>query len=148
MRFINLQRIAKNTALTLGVALVTISSLFAQNSNTGANTSARANTTATANSSMANTGTANTTTTPGRVETNSTLQPQATGTPRVEATSTPRPQVQTVVEKENGFPWGLLGLLGLAGLIPKKRSVEVTGVRETTRETRTTTDDRDNKPRS
>jgi hypothetical protein len=39
----------------------------------------------------------------------------------------------------------LLGLLGLAGLIPKKRSVEVAGVRDTTRETRTTSDNRDNK---
>jgi hypothetical protein len=39
----------------------------------------------------------------------------------------------------------LLGLLGLAGLIPRKRSVEVTGVRDTTRETRTTPDNRDNR---
>jgi hypothetical protein len=30
-----------------------------------------------------------------------------------------------VVEHDNDFDWGWLGLLGLAGLLPKKRQVEV-----------------------
>lgn len=28
-------------------------------------------------------------------------------------------------QEEEGFPWGLLGLLGLAGLIPRKRHTHV-----------------------
>jgi MYXO-CTERM domain-containing protein len=28
-------------------------------------------------------------------------------------------------EEDDGFPWGLLGLLGLAGLIPRKRHERV-----------------------
>ena len=28
---------------------------------------------------------------------------------------------------DNHFPWGLLGLIGLAGLIPRKRTVHVDG---------------------
>lgn len=35
------------------------------------------------------------------------------------------------VERENSFPWELLGLLGLAGLIPQKRQVEVHQARDT-----------------
>jgi MYXO-CTERM domain-containing protein len=27
-------------------------------------------------------------------------------------------------EDDNDFPWGLLGLLGLAGLIPRKRTTD------------------------
>lgn len=39
-----------------------------------------------------------------------------------------------VVERDNDFDWGwlgLLGLLGLAGLIPKRRKVEVQEFRDT-----------------
>ena len=28
-------------------------------------------------------------------------------------------------QEERGFPWGLLGLLGLAGLIPRKKAPDV-----------------------
>ncbi len=56
-------------------------------------------------------------------------------TVRTEATSTPRPQATSTtrtVESETSFPWGLLGLLGLAGLIPQKRkTVEVEEFRDT-----------------
>ena len=31
----------------------------------------------------------------------------------------------TQQDDDDGFPWGLLGLLGLAGLIPRKRHVHV-----------------------
>ena len=40
---------------------------------------------------------------------------QGTGTGTVD-TSYGNPQ-----EEDDGFPWGLLGLLGLAGLLPRKR---------------------------
>lgn len=136
MRFINIPGIARNITLILGLAFMSVLSIGAQNSNTGNSTNRTANSNTGGASSQAansNTATANT----PRVE--------STNTPRLQATSTPRTEVQTVVEKENGFPWGLLGLLGLAGLIPKKRAVEVTGVREATRETRTTSDNRDHK---
>ncbi len=156
MRFINLPAIARNSALILGLAVMSVLSINAQNSNTGSSSGQMANSTTSGSSSqMANNSTAGSssqmanTTTGGMSNrmANSTPFPAstATSTPRVETTTTPRTEVKTVVEKENGFPWGLLGLLGLAGLIPKKRSVEVTGVRETARETRTTSDNRDNK---
>ena len=50
-------------------------------------------------------------------------------TDRNENTTTTR-----VVERDNDFDWGwlgLLGLLGLAGLLPKKRQVEVQQFRDT-----------------
>lgn len=136
MRFKNIPGIARSGALILGFALMGVLSLDAQNTNTGNSTNRTANNNTGSTTSQAANGNAATANTP-RVE--------ATNTPLPQATNTPRTQVQTVVEKENGFPWGLLGLLGLAGLIPRKRSVEVTGVRDTTRETRTTSDNRDNK---
>jgi hypothetical protein len=145
MRFINLSKIAGNSALILGLVVATILSVHAQNSNTGNLTNRTLNSnTGSSSSQMANSNSVTTNTT--RVEATSTPRSEATATPRPQATSTPRTEVQTVVEKENNFPWGLLGLLGLAGLIPKKRSVEVTGVRETSHQTRTTPDNRDNKP--
>jgi len=126
MRFINLPGIARNSALILGLAVMTVLSVHAQNSNTGNSSSQMM----AHNSNMAAANTA-------RVE--------STATPWSTATSTPRTEVKTVVEDKFEFPWGLLGLLGLAGLIPKKRSVEVSGVHDETRETRTTSDNRDNK---
>jgi hypothetical protein len=136
MRFINIPGIARNSALILGLAFIGVLPINAQNSNTGNTTSQTANSNAgSASSQVANSNTA----------TANTPRVESTNTPRPQATSTPRTEVQTVVEKENGFPWGLLGLLGLLGLIPKKRSVEVTGVRDTTRETRTNPDNRNNK---
>ena len=144
MRFINLPKIAGNSALILGLVVATILSVHAQNSNTGNLTNRTLNSnTGSSSTQVVNSNSVTTNTT--RVEATSTPRSEATSTPRSEATSTPRTQVQTVVEKETNFPWGLLGLLGLAGLIPKKRSVEVTGVRDTTRETRTTSDNRDDK---
>lgn len=159
MRFINLPGIVKHVALLLALAIVPVLSADAQNSNTGNSSMANSNT-GSSSSQMANsntggsssqmsntnTGRANTTAPANTTVPANTTRVETTNTPRTEASTTPRTQVQTVVEKESSFPWGLLGLLGLAGLIPKKRSVEVTGVRETARETRTTTDDRDNKP--
>lgn len=50
-------------------------------------------------------------------------------------TSANRTETRTI-ERNNDFDWGwlgLLGLLGLAGLMANKRSVEVSGVRDTTR---------------
>ncbi|HEX8737192.1 MAG TPA: WGxxGxxG family protein [Pyrinomonadaceae bacterium] len=44
-----------------------------------------------------------------------------------------RTETTRVVERDNGFDWGwlgLLGLLGLAGLIPKRRKVEVQEFRD------------------
>lgn len=156
MRIINLTGIAKNSVIILGLAVVTVLSVNAQNSNTGGSSSqmANSNTSQMANSNtgmsnrMANTTTVTTSNTAAnttRVESANTTRTEVT--PRTEASVTPRTEVKTVVEKESSFPWGLLGLLGLAGLIPKKRSVEVTGVRETARETKTTTDNRDNNAR-
>ncbi|HEX8367068.1 MAG TPA: WGxxGxxG family protein [Pyrinomonadaceae bacterium] len=46
-----------------------------------------------------------------------------------------RTETTRVVERDNDFDWGwlgLLGLLGLAGLIPKRRKVEVQEFRDTT----------------
>jgi hypothetical protein len=61
---------------------------------------------------------------------NVTVRTEATSTPRPQATSTTR--TETTVERETSFPWGLLGLLGLAGLIPQKRkTVEVEEFRDT-----------------
>ncbi len=45
--------------------------------------------------------------------------------------NTNRTDTTRTVERESSFPWGLLGLLGLAGLIPKKRRVEVHQARDT-----------------
>ncbi len=46
--------------------------------------------------------------------------------------NTTRTETTRTVERENSFPWGLLGLLGLAGLIPQKRKkVEVHELRDT-----------------
>ncbi len=45
--------------------------------------------------------------------------------------NTNRTETTRTVERENSFPWGLLGLLGLAGLIPQKRQVEVHQARDT-----------------
>lgn len=136
MRFKNISGIARNSALILGLALMGVLSIDAQNTNTGNSTNPTANN---------NTGSATSQAANGNTATTNTTRTETTTTTRTTPTSTPRTEVQTVVEKENGFPWGLLGLLGLAGLIPRKRSVEVTGVRDTTRETRTTPDNRDNK---
>lgn len=36
-------------------------------------------------------------------------------------------------EDDNNFPWGLLGLLGLAGLMPKRRETVVVPENRTTR---------------
>jgi|GEM_PF-1296245 len=47
-----------------------------------------------------------------------------------------RTETTRVVERDNDFDWGwlgLLGLLGLAGLIPKKRKVEVQEFRDVNR---------------
>lgn len=44
-----------------------------------------------------------------------------------------RTETTRVVEQDNDTDWGwlgLLGLLGLVGLLPKKRSIEVKGVRD------------------
>ena len=148
MKSIDLQKIARNSALILGLALMSVLSTDAQNSNTGNSINRTANSNTTGAASQ--TTNSNTTTVGNTAATNNTTSANTTrtetpATPRATVTSTPRTEVQTVVEKENNFPWGLLGLLGLAGLIPKKRSVEVSGVRETTRETRTASDNRDNK---
>jgi len=46
-----------------------------------------------------------------------------------------RTDTNRVVERDNDFDWGwlgLLGLLGLTGLIPKKRAVEVREHQDTT----------------
>jgi hypothetical protein len=140
MRFRNLPGIARHVAFLLVLAIVAVLSVDAQNSNTGSSSMSNSNTgSSSSQTANSNTGRANT------AAPANTPRVEATNTPRTEASTTPRTQVQTVVEKESSFPWGLLGLLGLAGLIPKKRSVEVTGVRETARETRTTTDNRDDK---
>lgn len=45
---------------------------------------------------------------------------QGTGTGTVDTTYG-NPQA----DEDDGFPWGLLGLLGLAGLIPRKRRDDV-----------------------
>lgn len=141
MRFENLQGIARNTAIAFALVMASGLSINAQNSNAGnsANASTGGASVQTKNTNTANG--ANTSTTAAN-----TPRVESTATPRPQATATPRTEVQTVVEKERGFPWGLLGLLGLSGLIPKKRAVEVTGVRETTREeTVRTTDNRDDR---
>ncbi|MEJ7701338.1 MAG: WGxxGxxG family protein [Pyrinomonadaceae bacterium] len=63
---------------------------------------------------------------------NTTVRTEATSTPRPQATSTTRTETTRTVERETSFPWGLLGLLGLAGLIPQKRkTVEVEEFRDT-----------------
>lgn len=52
-----------------------------------------------------------------------------------------RTETTRVVERDNDFDWGwlgLLGLLGLAGLIPKKRKVEVQEFRDVNRPTSNT----------
>ena len=43
------------------------------------------------------------------------------------AIAQPTTETTTTVEREqrNEFPWGLLGLIGLAGLIPRKRETHV-----------------------
>ena len=144
MRFINIAGIARNSALILGLALIGVLSIDAQNSNTGNSTSQTANTgNVSRQATNGNTTAAGNTTTASNTTPANTTRTETTVTPRTTTTPTPRTEVQTAVEKERGFPWGLLGLLGLAGLMPKKRSVEVTGVRDTTRET--TTDNRDNR---
>lgn len=143
MRFENLQGIARNTALIFALALTGVLSINAQNSNAGNARAANANTGGTTvQTTNTNTATgANTSATPAN-----TPRVESTATPRPQATATTRTEVQTVVKEERGFPWGLLGLLGLLGLIPKKRAVEVTGVRETTREeTVRTTDNRNDR---
>lgn len=48
---------------------------------------------------------------------------QATGGAVDTSYGNPQPQ------EERGFPWGLLGLLGLAGLIPRKRNDRADGDR-------------------
>ena len=40
---------------------------------------------------------------------------------------------QSAEREDNDFPWGLLGLLGLAGLIPRKRDHVVHNERTTAR---------------
>jgi len=69
------------------------------------------------NSNTVNSGTTTTTSTstPVRTSNNSTTVQQKT-------------EVRT--ETERGLPWGLLGLLGLAGLIPRKREVNQVAVAE------------------
>ncbi len=47
------------------------------------------------------------------------------------ATNNNRTDTTRVVERDNDFDWGWLGLLGLAGLMPKKRQVEVHQNRDT-----------------
>ncbi len=73
----------------------------------------------------------------------------STATPVQTSGNTNRTErVETRTEHERGFPWGLLGLLGLAGLIPRKRKeVEVHEFRDTrgeTRENRSTSDNQTN----
>jgi hypothetical protein len=86
-----------------------------------------------------------------------------TNTPRAQPTGTTRTETTRTVERETSFPWGLLGLLGLAGLIPRNRkTVEVEEFRDTrqvktapdnrnvvdnktTTDNQTTTDDRTNR---
>jgi MYXO-CTERM domain-containing protein len=48
--------------------------------------------------------------------------PAAAATPAADNTTT---YTTTEQRDEGRFPWGLLGLLGLAGLIPRKRHVNV-----------------------
>ncbi len=68
------------------------------------------------NSNLGNTSSTTTSTsTPVRTNNNSTTVQQKT-------------EVRT--ETERGLPWGLLGLLGLAGLIPRKREVNQVEVAE------------------
>ncbi len=85
---------------------------------------------------------------------NGGVRTEVTSTPRPQATSTTRTETTRTVERETSFPWGLLGLLGLAGLIPQKRkTVEVEEFRDTRQvksapvnqnvvDNQTTTDDR------
>ncbi|MDB5696318.1 MAG: hypothetical protein JWN21_1861 [Sphingomonas bacterium] len=64
------------------------------------------------------------------------ISPSIASAQTVDNTST----AYTTTEREDDdrFPWGLLGLLGLAGLIPRKRNVHV----DVDRTTHTTPTDR------
>ncbi len=69
------------------------------------------------NSNTANSGTTTTTSTSTPVRTNNN-------------TTTVQQKTEVRTETERGLPWGLLGLLGLAGLIPRKREVNQVAVAE------------------
>ncbi len=84
MKYEDLQKIARNCVLVVGLAVVTVLPAAAQSSNANVRNDRNDNTT-------------------------------------------------RVVERDNDFDWGwlgLLGLLGLSGLLPKKRQVEVQQFRD------------------
>lgn len=134
MKFRDLISITRISVFVLGLAMMTVLQASAQTNGSVGN----ANMTG---STSGNTG-------------NGAVRTEATGTPRPQATSTTRTETTRTVERETSFPWGLLGLLGLAGLIPQKRkTVEVEEFRDTRQvksapvnqnvvDNQTTTDDR------
>jgi hypothetical protein len=50
-----------------------------------------------------------------------TFAPPAFAQNDVDGLATETTHTTTVEKEDNDFPWGLLGLLGLAGLLPRKR---------------------------
>lgn len=112
MNFRNLMSITRISVFVLGFALMTVLPSSAQPGNANVNTG------------------------------NTAVRTETTSTPRAQATSTTRTETTRTVEQERSFPWGLLGLLGLAGLIPRKgKTVEVEEFRDT-RQVRPAADNR------
>lgn len=53
------------------------------------------------------------------------VSPLPLASQQVDTTATTTAVVDDDDEEDSDFPWGLLGLLGLAGLIPRRRKEEV-----------------------
>ena len=152
MKSLTLAKFTRVGILVTGLAISMATPLLAQNTNTVNRGTTTGNTTA-GNTGTANRGTTGNTNMAGNTGTTANTMP--TSTPVQTNTNTTRTQTTEVrTERERGFPWGLLGLLGLAGLIPRKRKeVEVAEFRDTRpkeirtevrTETRDTTTTRDN----